>query len=107
MMLSSQVDPSNMETIPMAGSNIQAFAATNPLSMDLLDMMSVHSKMSLTHSIVTSMCKQVSTIVQSIKFSKFIYKTGGDSMGSGKFQFKKIYLQNRRGFNGFWKIPNF
>ena len=29
--------------------------------MDLLDMMSVHAKMSLTHSIVTSMCKQVSS----------------------------------------------
>ena len=96
MMLSSQVDPSNMETIPMAGSNIQAFAATNPLSMDLLDMMSVHSKMSLTHSIVTSMCKQVSTIVQSIKFLKFIYKTGGVSMDSGNFQFLKMSTKSAR-----------
>lgn len=50
---------SSYETIPMAGSNMVAFASTQPLSMEILDMMSVHAKMSLIGAIVSNMCKQV------------------------------------------------
>ena len=50
-----------VDTIPMAGSNIQAYKSTQPLSMELLDMMSVHAKMSLTHAIATNMVKQVTS----------------------------------------------
>ena len=53
------MDSPSIQTIEMAGSNIQAYAPTQPLSMEILDQMSVHAKMSLTHSIVTHMCKQV------------------------------------------------
>jgi mediator of RNA polymerase II transcription subunit 23 len=45
----------------MPGKKCLAFAPTAPLTMDMLDLMSVHAKMSLTHSIVTHMCKQVSS----------------------------------------------
>lgn len=49
------------ETVPMAGSNIQAYAATQPLPMEILDMMSVHAKMSLIGAIVNNMQRIVST----------------------------------------------
>ena len=47
----NQIDSSSVQTIEMAGSNVQAYAPTVPLSMEILDQMSVHAKMSLTHSI--------------------------------------------------------
>lgn len=49
----------NIETIPMAGSAIKAYAPTQPLSMEILDLMSVHAKMSLIGAISPNMCKQV------------------------------------------------
>lgn len=51
------------ETIEMPGKNCTAYSPTEPLSMDILDAMSVHAKMSLTHSIVNHMSKQVSNKV--------------------------------------------
>lgn len=56
---SSEGSLSSYETIPMAGSSMVAYAATQPLSMEILDMMSVHAKMSLIGAIVSNMCKQV------------------------------------------------
>ena len=47
----NQIDQTNLQTIEMAGSNVQAYAPTVPMSMEILDQMSVHAKMSLTHSI--------------------------------------------------------
>ena len=44
----------------MPGTNCVAANPVQPLPMDLLDSLSVHSKMSLIHSIVTHILKQVS-----------------------------------------------
>ena len=49
----NQIDSTNLQTIEMAGSNVQAYAPTVPMSMEILDQMSVHAKMSLTASIGT------------------------------------------------------
>ncbi|TRY72734.1 hypothetical protein TCAL_11188 [Tigriopus californicus] len=53
------LDPA--EKMAMPGRNCLANGATEPLSMDILDALSVHSKMSLIHSIVTFIGKQIST----------------------------------------------
>ena len=45
--------------VMMPGSNCVAAAPVQPLPMELLDSLSVHSKMSLIHSIVTNILKQV------------------------------------------------
>ena len=55
------MDQAPLDAIPIPGSNIKANGAIVPLSMQILDHMSVHAKMSLTHSIVTHMCKQITT----------------------------------------------
>ena len=46
----------------MPGNNCFAHGATEPLPMDMLDAMSVHAKMSLTHSIVTHISKHVNNM---------------------------------------------
>ena len=46
----------------MPGTNCLAANPVQPLPMDLLDSLSVHSKMSLIHSIVTHILKQVSRL---------------------------------------------
>ena len=46
--------------VMMPGSNCVAAAPVQPLPMELLDSLSVHAKMSLIHSIVTHILKQVS-----------------------------------------------
>ena len=48
--------------IAMPGNNCYAHGATEPLPMDMLDAMSVHAKMSLTHSIVTHILKHVNNM---------------------------------------------
>jgi len=46
---------------PMPGTNCVSATPIQPLPMDILDSLSVHSKMSLIHSIVTHILKQVQT----------------------------------------------
>ena len=46
----------------MPGNNCYAHGAIEPLPMDMLDAMSVHAKMSLTHSIVTHILKHVNNM---------------------------------------------
>ena len=60
--------------LPMPGNNCFAHGATEPLPMDTLDSMSVHAKMSLTHSIVTHVVKHVNQMSSS---------TGAGGGGSG------------------------
>ena len=50
------------KVIAMPGNNCFAYAAIEPLPMDMLDAMSVHAKMSLTHSIVTHILKHVNNM---------------------------------------------
>ena len=46
----------------MPGNSCFAHGAIEPLPMDILDAMSVHAKMSLTHSIVTHILKHVNNM---------------------------------------------
>jgi len=75
-------------TTPMPGTACVAAGPTAPLPMDLLDSLSVHSKMSLIHSIVTHIIKQVPTkssvalspsIVES--YSRLLVYTEIESLG--------------------------
>ena len=51
----------NAETTKMPGINCFAYAPTAPLSMDILDAMSVHAKMRVTHSIVNAINKHITS----------------------------------------------
>ncbi len=51
----------NAETTPMPGKNCSALAPTLPMPMDVLDAMSVHAKMSVTHSIVAIISKHITS----------------------------------------------
>ncbi|XP_077861463.1 mediator of RNA polymerase II transcription subunit 23-like, partial [Saccoglossus kowalevskii] len=50
---------SNKTTTPIAGVNCVASGPITPLSMSLLDSLTIHAKMSLIHSIVTKVMKMV------------------------------------------------
>ena len=59
--VTSAAAASTSTTAAMPGTACLAAGPTVPLPMDLLDSLSVHSKMSLIHSIVTHIIKQVSS----------------------------------------------
>ena len=49
------------DTVAMPGSSCVATAAVVPLSMDVLDSLSVHTKMSLIHAVVTYVNKVIAS----------------------------------------------
>lgn len=56
--LSESIQGNQKSTVPMPGINCVAHASTTPLSMTLLDSLTVHVKMSLIHNIVQHISKQ-------------------------------------------------